>query len=112
MSDVAGTYLDRDANGDAGEEISGPFAREIYFQTSKAGQVSERGVIELPDGRIYTVTVRRTGHGDVGSGGRRRLATRMPYGTFQSVASGLLTFERGYIEPLTYASYERDVHAL
>lgn len=112
MVDVAGTYLDRDANGDKGEEITGPFVREIYFQTSKSTQCSERGVVELPDGRIYTITVRREGHGDMGAGGRRRLAAHMRYGTFQSVAAGLLVFERDYIAPLTYASYERDVHAL
>lgn len=110
MADVAGTYFDREADDDRGAEITGPFVREIYFQTSRSVQCSERGVVELPDGRIYTVTVRRTGHADVGSG-RHRIATHMRYGTFQTTARGLLTFERDYIAPLTYAAYARDVHA-
>ena len=111
MTDVAGTYFDREANDDKGAEVTGPFVREMYFQTSKSVQCSERGVVEMPDGRVYAVTVRREGHGDMGCG-RRRLATHMRYGTFQTAARGLLTFERDYIAPLTYASYERDVRAL
>lgn len=91
-------FLDREANDHAGAEVTARVVRSVQFKTDRSSQCIARGVMETDDGSVYTFTVRREGHGDVGYGNARRIATRM-HGTFAATAVGLLEFERDYIDP-------------
>lgn len=81
-----------------GEDVSGhTVAREITFDMMPGDpNCIARGVAEMTDGRVYTFTVRKSGHATVRDHNDRprpRLAslTRMP---FHEAARGLLQWER------------------
>ncbi|MCP9209542.1 hypothetical protein [Streptomyces cucumeris] len=104
-------FWDRDANDGRGAEVEGRVADSVQFLLARSVQCISRGVMAMDDGRVYIFTVRREGHGDVGSGGRRRLATRMD-GTLKDVAAGLFAMERDWIDPDLLDHYTEKINAL
>lgn len=91
-------FIDREANDHAGAEVTARVVQSIQYRTERSTQCLARGVMATEDGKVYTFTVRREGHGDPGYGNARRIATLMN-GTFADTARGLLEFERPYIDP-------------
>lgn len=105
-----GTFYDRED----GREITGPFVNGVMIPMPESVQCSERGVVETADGTLYTVTVRRPGHGDViavRGAELCRIATEWHVwgsklgSVFGDVARGLLEFEREYVDPARLSQY-------
>lgn len=96
--DMTERFVDREANNGTGAEITSPVRWSIQFRTELSARYLARGVMETEDGKVYTFTVLREGHGDADYGNARRVADRTDL-SFGTTAVLLLDCEREWIDP-------------